>query len=69
MSRSANLQNSLGDARHIPEAYRVTSIILENHKGETYNLTSLQTDFSITESIYHAGLILSINIKDSVNFF
>ena len=69
MSRSANLQNSLGDARHIPEAYRVESIILENHYGETYNLTSLQTDFSITESIYHVGLILSINIKDSVNFF
>ena len=69
MSRTANLENSLEDGLHIPEAYRVTSIILENHYGETYNLTSLQTDFSITESIYHAGLILSINIKDSINFF
>ena len=69
MSKTANLENPLGDSLHIPEAYRVTSIVLENHKGETYNLTSLQTDFSITESIYHAGLILSINIKDSVNFF
>ncbi len=69
MSRTANLQNALGDVRHIPEAYRVTSIVLENHKGQIYDLSSLQTDFSITESIYHAGLILSINIKDSVNFF
>ena len=69
MSRTANLENSLEDGLHIPEAYRVTSIILENHYGETYNLSSLQTDFSITESIYHAGLILSINIKDSINFF
>ena len=69
MSRTVNLQNALGDVRHIPEAYQVTSIILENHNGNTYNLTSLQTDFSITESIYHVGLILSINIKDSINFF
>jgi len=69
MSRTVNLQNAVGDVRHIPEAYQVTSIILENHYGKTYNLTALQTDFSITESIYHAGLILSINIKDSVNFF
>ena len=29
----------------------------------------MQTDFSITESIYHTGLIFSINIKDSINFF
>ena len=70
MSKSVNLENpGGGDNLHIPEAYRVTSIVLENHKGQIYDLSSLQTDFSITESIYHAGLILSINIKDSINFF
>ena len=69
MSKTANLQNSLGDSLHIPEAYQVTSIVLENHMGMTYDLNTLKTDFSITESIYHAGLILSINIKDSINFF
>lgn len=69
MSKTVNLENSLGDSPHIPEAYRVTSIILENHYGQTYELISMQTDFSITESIYHAGLIFSINIKDSINFF
>ena len=70
MSKTANLENpgETGDL-HIPEAYRVTSIVLENHRGQIYDLSSLQTDFSITESIYHAGLILSINIKDSINFF
>lgn len=69
MSKTANLENSLGDSLHIPEAYQVTSIVLENHMGMTYDLNTLKTDFSITESIYHAGLILSINIKDSINFF
>ena len=70
MSKTANLKNPGGTGDlHIPEAYQVTSIVLENHRGQIYNLSSLQTDFSITESIYHAGLILSINIKDSINFF
>ena len=69
MSKTANLENSLGGNLHIPEAYQVTSIVLENHMGMTYDLNTLKTDFSIAESIYHAGLILSINIKDSINFF
>ena len=69
MSKTANLENSLGDSLHIPEAYRVESILLQNHNGTVYDLSSIQTDFLITESIYHAGLILSINIKDSINFF
>lgn len=69
MSKTANLENKDASELHIPEAYRVESILLENHYGMVYDLSSLQTDFSITESIYHAGLILSINIKDSINFF
>ena len=69
MSQTVNLEHSRGNQRFVPEAYRVTSIVLENHFGQTYDLASLQTDFSITESIYHTGLIFSINIKDSINFF
>jgi hypothetical protein len=69
MSKTANLEKRDANELHVPEAYRITSIVLENHYGQTYDLTSMQTDFSITESIYHAGLILSISIKDSINFF
>jgi len=69
MSKTVNVENLATGDLLVPEAYRVTSIILENHYGQTYDLISMQTDFSITESIYHAGLIFSINIKDSINFF
>ena len=51
----------------IPSAYSIESIMLCNHNGRITDIQKIVTDFSITESIYHPGLMLSLNVKDTVN--
>lgn len=51
----------------LPSAYSIESIMLCNHNGRITDINPIVTDFSITESIYHAGLMLSLNVKDVVN--
>lgn len=67
----ANLTNiaTLGtDQIKVPSAYVIDSIMLSNHNGRIIDIQKIVTEFSITESIYHPGLILSMNVKDVVNF-
>ena len=52
----------------VPEAYTIDSIMLRNYVGDIWDIQKIVTDFTITESIYHPGLVLSLNIKDVVNF-
>ena len=51
----------------LPSVYSIESIMLCNHNGRITDIARIVTDFSITESIYHPGLILSLNVKDTVN--
>jgi hypothetical protein len=51
-----------------PLAYALDGIILTNHKGQTADIQNIVTDFSITESLYTASMILRLNIKDTANF-
>jgi hypothetical protein len=51
----------------IPSAYSIESIMLCNHNGRITDIQKIVTDFSITESIYYPGLMLSLNVKDTVN--
>ena len=67
----ANLTNiaTLGTNEiRVPSAYVIDSIMLSNHNGRIIDIQKIVTDFTITESIYHPGLILSMNVKDVVNF-
>jgi hypothetical protein len=66
----ANLTNigTLGTNEiRVPSAYVIESIMLCNHNGRIIDIQKIVTDFTITESIYHTGLILSMNVKDTVN--
>ena len=51
----------------VPSAYLVNSINLTNHKGETFDIQHLITEFSIKESIYSPTLIASFSVKDATN--
>jgi len=51
----------------VPSAYLVNSISLTNHKGETFDIQHLITEFSIKESIYSPTLVASFNVKDGTN--
>jgi hypothetical protein len=51
----------------VPSAYLVNSIKLTNHKGETFDIQHLITEFSIKESIYSPTLIASFSVKDATN--
>lgn len=51
-----------------PTAYALNAIILTNHKGEQADIQNIVTDFSITESLYTAAMIVKLNIKDTANF-
>ena len=51
-----------------PFAYSLRSITLTNHKGDQADIQNIVIDFSITESIYTAGLTLRLSIKDVANF-
>ena len=51
-----------------PLAYALNAIILTNHKGEQADIQNLVTDFTITESLYTAAMIIRLNIKDTANF-
>lgn len=52
----------------MPTAYVLDSIILTNHRGRQADIQHLVTDFSITESLYTAAMILKLNVKDAANF-
>lgn len=58
------LTNEVG----FPTSYKLDSIVLTNHNGDSVDIQAMVTDFSIVESIYMPSLLLSVNIKDSVNF-
>ena len=68
MANLSNLANVNTNESRVPEAYTIDSIMLRNHNGEIWDIQKMVTDFTITESIYHPGLILSLNVKDTVNF-
>jgi hypothetical protein len=51
----------------IPSAYLVDEIVLTNKLGDTIDIQSLVTEFSITESIYSQTLLVSLSVKDPVN--
>lgn len=51
-----------------PTSYKLDSIVLTNHSGASTDIQALVTDFSIVESIYNPSLLLTVNIKDQVNF-
>jgi len=52
----------------VPTSYRLNYVNLTNHNGDTTDIQALVTDFSIAESIYLPSLILTVNVKDNVNF-
>jgi hypothetical protein len=51
-----------------PFAYALESISLTNHKGQKADIQDLVTDFTITESLYTASMIVHLNVKDMANF-
>lgn len=51
-----------------PTAYALNAITLTNHKGIGADIQNIVIDFSITESLYTAAMIVRINIKDTANF-
>lgn len=51
-----------------PYAYTIDTITLTNHKGQEADIQNIVIDFSITESLYTAAMIVKLNIKDSANF-
>ena len=67
MSQSKNVDAS--GKSIIPSAYNLEHITLKNHIGEEKYIENIVTSFSITESLYSPTTILSISIKDSINFF
>lgn len=54
---------------YTPEAYLANAITLTNHSGKVMDIKAIITDFKISESIYMAGISVTLNIQDSVNFF
>jgi hypothetical protein len=50
-----------------PFTYKIESIILRNHAGVEREISSIITEFTITESIYRHCLVLKANIKDHNN--
>jgi len=67
MANNSNIAVINTDQVVLPSAYAIESIMLSNHNGRIIDIQKIVTDFSITESIYHPGLILSLNVKDTVN--
>lgn len=51
-----------------PTSYAIQEISITNFAGRTWDIQKIVTDFSITESLYTASLLLTLNIKDPVNF-
>jgi len=49
-------------------SYTIDGIVLTNHKGQTADIQNIVADFTITESLYTASMILQLNIKDAANF-
>lgn len=68
MANLVNRANLNTNESRVPEAYTIDSIMLRNYVGDIWDIQKIVTDFTITESIYHPGLVLSLNIKDVVNF-
>ena len=50
-----------------PTAYALNAIILTNHRGQQADIQNIVTDFTITESLYTAAMIVKLNIKDPAN--
>lgn len=67
MANLTNIAVVNTDQIRLPSAYAIDSIMLTNHNGRIIDIQKIVTDFTITESIYHPGLILSLNVKDTVN--
>jgi len=67
MANNTNIAVVNTDQVRLPSAYAIDSIMLSNHNGRITDIQKIVTDFTITESIYHPGLILSLNVKDTVN--
>ena len=55
--------------RFNPSAYHLEHIEMVNHRGESKFIENMVVKFSISESLYSPTCILSLSIKDSVNFF
>ena len=68
MANLTNLATLSTNEIRVPSAYSIDSIMLTNHNGRIIDIQKIVTDFTLTESIYHPGLILSLNVKDVVNF-
>lgn len=52
-----------------PSSYLVRNMTIINQTGQEYDLQPLVTDFSITEEIYSPILVLTLSVRDAVNFF
>lgn len=51
-----------------PTSYKLDTVELTNHTGTVVDIQALVTDLKVIESIYTPSLLLSLNIKDPVNF-
>ena len=52
----------------VPSAYRITSIIITNYRGEKADVLDISTRMVINESLYSNTLTLKLTLKDSTNF-
>jgi hypothetical protein len=52
-----------------PTAYDLSEVILTLHTGDTYDITTMVDQITVTESIYRMSLICSIRLYDANNFF
>ena len=68
-SGSHNKNTDAEGKRFSPSAYKIEHITMRNHRGEPKNIENIVVKFSITESLYSPTCVLSLSIKDSVNFF
>ena len=56
-----------GTDAFVPSSINLKSVLITNHKGESFNIAPIVSDFSITESIYSTSLIVSITVVDANN--
>ena len=52
----------------VPSAYVCDGIFLTNHKGKSFDIQNIVTEFSIKESLYNPFLTCSFSVRDAVNF-
>ena len=63
----ANIKSNT-DKALTPFTYVLDSISLTNHQGQKADIQNIVTDFTITESLYTAAMIIHLNVKDMANF-